>query len=286
MKRISAAVFLFILSVSLSAQSNPRAYRLYNERGRKTSYRKMMRDLKAADVILFGEYHNNPISHWLQVEVAKDLDRYDLGLEMFETDEQEALDSFYREQIDVDELDKRTGGVWPNFRTDYLPLIQQARRDSARVIATNSPRRYARMVFRRGLVVLMSLPESDKRYLPPLPVPYDPELPAYKAMVMPQATTGGHGGDNFPKAQAIKDATMGWFIAGATRPGVPFLHINGSYHSDDFEGINWYLRQYKPQLKVVTITTLEQEDISELPEESVGKADYSVVVPATMTKTY
>ncbi len=96
----------------------------------------------------------------------------------------------------------------------------------------------------------------------------------------------GHNGDNFPKAQAIKDATMAWFIAKNIRSGRPFLHLNGSYHSDDYEGIGWYLRQYKPQLKVVTITTLEQPSIEELDPEFAGKADYMLLVPDNMIKTY
>ena len=278
-------LFSFSLLSLLTAQPTPRAFELYRPDGRGASYKKMIRDLRDADVILFGEYHNNPIAHWMQREIARDLGSYDLGLEMFETDEQEVLDRFVAADLTVEELDSLTGGVWPNFTTDYLPLVQQASRDSARIFATNAPRRYAQMVFQRGLVVLQSLPEEDQAFLPPLPPPYDPELPAYKAMRMPGQGMG-HNGDNFPKAQAIKDATMAWFIARNVRAGHPFLHLNGSYHSDDFEGIGWYLRKYKPQLKVVTISTVEQPDTGDLLDEYTGKADYIMVIPDTMTKTY
>lgn len=278
-------LLLLLTTGLLCAQSNPEAYALYNKKGRSTSFKKMMRDLADADVILFGEYHDNPIAHWMELEVAEALGSYDLGLEMFETDDQEALDRFMLNEITSEELDSLAGGLWPNFDTDYLPLLQQARRLDARVTATNSPRAYARMVFQRGLVVLQSLPAEDLANLPPLPVPYDADLPAYRAMVTPSQGMG-HEGENFPKAQAIKDATMAWFIAKNVRTGRPFLHLNGSYHSDDFEGIGWYLRQYKPQLKVATITTLEQSSVDELVPESVGKADYTLLVPENMTKGY
>ncbi|MBB4077812.1 putative iron-regulated protein [Lewinella aquimaris] len=278
-------LFLLLASLGIFAQSNPQAFALYNKKGKEVSFNKMMKDLGDADVILFGEYHDNPIGHWMELEIADRLGEYDLGLEMFETDEQDALDRFMTEEITVEELDSIIGGVWPNFKTDYLPLLLKARRDSAAVIATNTPRRYARMVFQRGLVVLQSLPDEDQAFLPPLPPPYDPELPSYKAMVV-SSQGMGHNGENYPKAQAIKDATMAWFIAKNIRAGRTMLHLNGSYHSDDFEGIGWYLRQYKPQLRVVTITTLEQPSVDELLPEFVGKANYTLLVPDNMTKTY
>jgi uncharacterized iron-regulated protein len=285
MKPFFLLVGLVVLTSTVSGQ-RPRAYALYNQKGRSVSFRKMMRELRDADVILFGEYHNNPIAHWMQREVAEALGDYDLGLEMFETDEQEALDRYLAVTYTLPQLDSAAGGLWPNFNTDYLPLIEQARRDGARVIATNAPRRYARLVFQRGLVALRSLPPAELEFLPPLPVPYDAELPGYRAMLGDGHGRMAHGGETFPMAQAIKDAAMGWFIATNVREGRPFLHLNGSYHSDNYEGIGWYLRQYKPQLRVVTITTTEQEDVGTLGEEPEGMADYILVVPENMTKTY
>ncbi|WP_245911548.1 ChaN family lipoprotein [Neolewinella xylanilytica] len=245
----------------------------------------MVKQLRTADVILFGEYHNNPISHWMQLEIMKALGSYGLGMEMFETDEQDALSKFMADSLTVEELDHYTGGVWPNFHTDYLPILLRARADSVDVVATNVPREYAQMVFQRGFIYLKTLKASDQLSLPPIPPPYDPELPGYKAMRMPNQANP-HAGENFPKAQAIKDATMAWQIVNHARPGRPFLHINGSYHSDNYEGIVWYLRQYKPQLKVVTISTLEQRDMSDLREDSEGTADFILLVPENMTKTY
>ncbi len=97
---------------------------------------------------------------------------------------------------------------------------------------------------------------------------------------------GGHGGDNLPKAQAIKDATMGHFILQNWSAGKVFMHYNGSGHSDKHDGIVWYLLQGNPDLKIVTITTKMQDDPSELLEESAGQADFTIVVPERMTRTY
>ena len=98
--------------------------------------------------------------------------------------------------------------------------------------------------------------------------------------------TPGHGGDNLPKAQAIKDATMAYFILKNLDAGELFMHYNGSYHSDDYEGINWYLKQEKPNLNIVTVSVVEQENLKKLDKESKLKANFIIVIPPTMTKTY
>ena len=97
---------------------------------------------------------------------------------------------------------------------------------------------------------------------------------------------GGHGGDNLPKAQAIKDATMAHFILKNYREGSTFIHYNGTYHSDNFEGIAWHLKQANPNLKIITIATVEQEKIDTLSKESVGTASFIVCTPESMTKTH
>jgi len=95
----------------------------------------------------------------------------------------------------------------------------------------------------------------------------------------------GHGGDNLPKSQAIKDATMAYFISQNLNPKGVFIHYNGSYHSKDYEGIYWYLKLIHPQLNILTIGCEEQENLSKL-DNGYSKADYIIVTPRNMTKTY
>jgi uncharacterized iron-regulated protein len=96
---------------------------------------------------------------------------------------------------------------------------------------------------------------------------------------------GAHVNVNFPKAQAIKDATMAYSIAGYAGTGKLFFHFNGSYHSDNYQGIIWYLNKYKPGLKIMTITTIEQASIDSISDDAKKKADYILVVPEDMTRT-
>ncbi|OQA00134.1 MAG: hypothetical protein BWY70_00790 [Bacteroidetes bacterium ADurb.Bin408] len=97
---------------------------------------------------------------------------------------------------------------------------------------------------------------------------------------------GKSSAQNLPKAQAVKDATMAYFIlSNMLKEGV-FLHFQGAYHSDNYEGICWYLKKAKPEMKLMTISTVEQENISVLDKENMNIADFIICVPADMTKTY
>ena len=67
-------LLLFLLlcsSVLAHAQDKP-AYVLYDSKGKKIKYSRMLESVKDADIVMFGEYHNNPIAHWLQLELTTD----------------------------------------------------------------------------------------------------------------------------------------------------------------------------------------------------------------------
>ena len=276
-------------SQNIMAQRAPQAYKLFSESGGRGKYKKLLKQAKQADVIVWGEAHNDALGHWLQYELLRDLKELDgrplqLGLEMFEADQQAALQDYLNGKINVAELDKVGEGVWPNFATDYEPIIRWAHANGITVTGTNVPRKYARVVFKEGFEGLASEGDAAGVLYAPTPIPYDPELKAYKEML--EMMGGGHGGANFPKAQAIKDATMAHRIITAMAPNARLLHLNGSFHSDFNQGIVWYLNTYRPELNVMTVTVVEQQNIDELAEENEGRADFIFAVPANMTKTY
>ena len=95
-----------------------------------------------------------------------------------------------------------------------------------------------------------------------------------------------HANENFPKSQAIKDATMGYFIAQNFKPNSIFLHLNGSYHSDFFDGTVWYVNHYMPGKNIKSISVVEQNDVKTLDEEHYNKATFIVVVDKDMPTTY
>jgi uncharacterized iron-regulated protein len=282
---------LFLISIFFvftAFKADKPAYFLFNKEGKDIKYEKMLKEVGDADIVLFGESHDDPISHWLELELTKDLfetkkDNLVLGAEMFESDNQVILDEYISGLISVSNFESNSR-LWPNYKTDYKPLVEFAKTNKLKFVATNVPRRYASLVNTKGFEGLDELSAEAKEFLPPLPVKYDAELNCYKSM-MEMEGMGSHVTPNFPKAQAIKDATMAHFILKNWSKGKLLIHYHGSYHSENFESIYWYLKQENPGLKIVTIHTVSQPDISELTDENKGKADFTICVDEDMTKT-
>ncbi len=284
MKKYFFLLLLLFAVTAVFAQQKP-AYVLYDANGKKVSYKKMLKALAKKDVVLFGEFHNNPISHWLELVVAKDLkEKREIvfGAEMFEADNQPALNNYLEGKITAKGLDS-TARLWNNYKTDYAPIVNFAKEIKAPFIATNIPRRYASLVSKKGFEALDTLPAKEKAWMAPLPMDYDSTLPGYVNMLK---MMGGHASANMPKAQASKDATMAYFILQNFKPGALFIHYNGAYHSDNFDGINWYLKKKKPELNIATISTVSQKNIKALLAENKGKADFIICVDEDMTTTY
>lgn len=287
MKFTITAAFLCLLS-NLFAQ--PIAYKLFNQKGKEVAYNKMLKEIQQADIVFFGELHNNPICHWLQLEVTRDLyaqesDNLVLGAEMFESDNQLLINEYFLGFISERSFEKETR-LWSNYKTDYKPLINFAKENNLSFVATNIPRRYASTVFKNGLKKLESLPEYSKVFIAPLPIKEDYDLPSYKEMLEMNMHGTTENPKYFPQAQMIKDATMAHFIYGNWSEGELFLHFNGAFHSNNKEGIVWYLRQINPNLKIVTISTVEQRNVEKLSSEHYGVADFILAVPDRMSKTH
>ena len=281
-------VLVTIFFVFSAFKSDKPSYYLFNKEGKDVKYEKMLKEAENADIVLFGESHDDPISHWMELELTKDLfeikkDKLVIGAEMFENDNQVVLNEYIDSLISVTsfEADAR---LWPNYKTDYKPLVEFAKNNKLKFVATNVPRRYASLVNSKGFEGLDELSDDAKAFLPPLPIKYDAELNCYKSM-MEMEGMGSHVTENFPKAQALKDATMAHFILKNWSPGQLLIHYHGSYHSENFESIYWYLKQANPDLKIVTIHTVSQDDVTELTKENTGRADYTICVDENMTKT-
>ena len=282
-KLFLSIVFLWISTIGFS-QNKP-AYQIFNTNGKKVSYQKMLKEMSKAEIVLFGELHNNPITHWLQLETLKDLHQkraISLGAEMFEADNQHGVDEYLAGRISSKELGTLVR-LWNNFSTDYKPLLDFAKKNQIKFVATNVPRSYANLVYKNGFQVLDTLSMVNKKWMAPLPIAYDANLPGYQNMIK---MAGGHGGENLPKAQALKDATMAYFILENMEKDKLFIHYNGTYHSDFFEGIGWYLKQSSPAIKIITIATAEQGNLKTLEKDHQNKASFIIVVDEEMTKTY
>ena len=278
-------LFLFLF-ISSSIIAQKKAFVIFDSQGLKTTYQELFDQSRKADIILFGELHDNPINHWLQLELTKDLfnvsEKLVLGAEMMESDNQLVIDEYLTGLVSKSKLISETK-TWPNFKTDYLPLIQFSKEKKLSFVATNVPRRYASIVYQHGLDTLSFLSDKAKSYMAPLPILYDTSLSSYQEML---AMGMGHGGDNLPKSQALKDATMAHFIFENWKKGQTFIHFHGAFHSKNYEGINWYLKQANKSVNTLIISSYEQDDLNQLDEGQVGISDFIIVTPTNMTKTH
>jgi uncharacterized iron-regulated protein len=282
-------------SATASAQKNLEPYQIFDKKGKKVTYQDLFQAAEKQDIVLFGELHNDPIAHWLQLCLTQDL--YEkkgkdllLGAEMFETDNQLLLDEYLQGSI-AEKSFEAEARLWNNYQTDYKPLINFAKDKNLKVIASNVPRRYAALVAKEGVISLEKLSKEAKNLLPPLPFPIDYDLPSYANMRQMMGTHAGEKADFFIAAQALKDASMAHQILNHYEKNKLILHFNGAYHSDKREGIVWYLERYqkeksKKSLDILTISTVLQKDLATLSEEAIGVADFIIVVDERLTRTY
>ena len=279
--------FLLIVSLSFSSIGQDLSpYSIFNSDGKKVKAKKMLKSLLKSDVVFYGELHNNSIAHWLELKLLQELDQQtdvSIGAEMFESDNQKALNAYLSYKINQSQLDSMAR-LWPNYSTDYKPLVDYAKLNNLPFIATNIPRKYASKVYREGgFEALNNLDDLEKNWIAPSPIAFDIELSQYKNML---TMMGDHGSVDMVKAQAIKDATMAYFIHLNLKENQLFYHLNGSYHSDFHQGILWYLKRLNPNLNVKTITTVEQDQLKSMYKDHLNKADFFIVVDSEMTKTY
>jgi len=273
-----------------------KAYQLYNSDLKPVEYTEMIKKAGSSDMVFFGESHNSAVAHTLELQLVKDLfttagGKLVLGAEMFEADNQMIIDEYFAGFFD-DSKFEADARLWPNYKTDYKPILKFAKENRLKFIATNIPRRYASMVNYGGFQALDKLSVQAKSYIAKLPVKFDPEATCYKTMIKGMSEMGSKMGHNkmdpvnLAKAQAIKDATMAQFILKNYSKGNVFFHFNGSFHSYNKEGIVLYINYEKKGLSVLNITVVEADDILKPENGAKGKADFIIVIPTDSPKSY
>lgn len=285
-KRISLIITGFLLSAMAIAQTSP--YKIYNNQGNEVRFEAMAEIAGQHEVIFFGELHNNSLAHWLQLQMLKSLHesgkKVVLGAEFFERDDQLNIDEWLAGKM-RDSNFEAEAKLWKNYATDYKPLMLYAKKNQIPFVASNIPRKYASLVSRQGLAGLDSLSEQAKSYIAPLPIEVDKTLPGYVGM-KEMMHGSGMNLDYMIEAQAVKDATMAYSLFDYINKGKTIFHVNGSYHSNNYEGIVWYLKRKFPTVRIMTINTVEQDNIHTLDPKNQSSADFIIVLPLDSHKSY
>jgi uncharacterized iron-regulated protein len=272
MNRFPVLFFMLLLALpTVSAQVPFAASQLgiFDGTGREATMDEIVAAAIQSDAIFLGEQHDDAVAHAVQLELLKRIvyaagrrRNVVLSLEMFERDTQIVLDEYLGGLISETHF-ITSSRAWPNYKSDYKPLVEFAKANRLAVVAANAPRRYVNMVSRGRRGSLNNLSRMAKAWLAPLPFA-DPS-PAYAAKF--RSLMGGSGEasmglENILAAQSLWDATMADSIAKAlTGPNKPLVvHLNGSFHSEGRLGTVEHLQRYRPKAKSVVVTMRYEKD--------------------------
>lgn len=246
------------------------------ETGEDTTLPVLLQRIARADVVFFGEQHDDAETHRAEAALLDAIGGLGrpvvLSLEMFETDVQGVLDDYLAGRIAEAEF-RSLARPWPNYETDYRPLVEMARMRSWPVVAANVPRPLASAVGRQGLAALDTLTPAERGHAAKdIVCPDD----TYRARFMDAMRShGGDGGgaasdslptavaERFYLAQCLKDETMAESIVDALRgaaEGTIVVHFNGAFHSDFGLGTAERVARREPRLDLLVLTAIPSPD--------------------------
>lgn len=273
------------------------AHRVYDTKKKRfTDFETMAASLARADIVFLGEQHDDPRTHQLQAAALDAIARRRTGpivlaLEMFERDAQPSLDAYLAGTRSEAEF-LAAARPWPNYQTDYRPLVEFARAKGWPVVGGNVPRRLASVVARRGLAALDSLPATDRAFVAKdLKCPRDAYWDRFKATM---GDMSGHGMQLSPEqvdqmvwrtyeAQCVKDETMGEAVAAAhLERRALVIHANGAFHSDYRFGTAERAKWRAPAARIAVVSFVPVEDLDAAEGRAQRKlGDYVVFTLAT-----
>jgi len=290
---IKKLFILLCLSIPVfaMAQDISKHYKIYDVKKQKIiTVDDIVTDLAAANVLFFGEEHNDSIGHYLEAMLFSKIaaaypGKVALTMEMFHTDVQPVINEYLNGLISEKNFIKE-GRAWNNYK-DYKPMIETAKANKLDVIGGNAAARYSNAVTRGGLDILNQLPESSKQFIAPLPI--DTATGRYLEKFI--ETLGGHsmGGMKVYQTQNFWDATMSWSIAKYAKANKDkkIFQVNGRFHSDEKLGTLAKLKRYAPKLKILNISSFSAEDFNNPDWKKYEKlGDYVIVTDPTLKRTF
>lgn len=214
-----------------------------------------------ADVILVGEWHTHTGIHRFQTELLQELAKQDrkvsLSMEQFTRDKQEVVDQYLRSEIGEQTLIKQ-GNAWPNYESDYRPLVEMAKDHQMDIIAANAPKPIVRCIGQEGIEYINKLDEQQRSYLAKN---INTQDSPYKQKFMSSLHHGSpEQSEKQFAAQVTWDETMAESIVNYLNehPGAQVMHIAGKFHTEQGLGTAASILNRNPDLKVVVITPVSK----------------------------
>ncbi|EJO9869516.1 ChaN family lipoprotein [Vibrio vulnificus] len=237
-------------------------YQLYSPEGTALSLQQLPQSVQNADVILIGEWHTHAGVHRFQTDLLKTLStqhRVALSMEQFTRDKQTIVNQYLAGEIGEQVLIQQ-GNAWPNYESDYRPLIELAKSQQMDVIAANAPKSTVRCIGRQGLAYLDKLNQEERGYLASEINTGESE---YKSKFM---ASMHHGKPEQTEkqfaAQVTWDETMAESIVNYRQqhPNTQVIHVAGKFHIEQGLGTAHSILRRDPYLKVVVISPVSSVD--------------------------
>ena len=73
MRKSIFLLYMVIAGAAIAQDKN--AYPIYDAEGKTVTWAEMSGKCSSADMVFFGEEHNNPVCHWLELELFIDLQK-------------------------------------------------------------------------------------------------------------------------------------------------------------------------------------------------------------------
>ncbi len=283
----------------------------------------------AADVTIIGELHDDAVGHAFQRAVVEDAIAREpnlaLSMEMLDRSEQSIVDDYVADRIDREKFYELTASTrwrkvaneylageinkskfkerilrigWPDWETNYQPIIDTAKDGGGRIVAANAPwLRYSKLITEDGYEKLETLTDEQRRLIE---TPEVPESGTYRERFWEVMVDRAEGeepeesesdGDDSDAAhmemsdevvrrsfhsQMMYDATMAGSMAEALESGArKVIHLVGQFHSDFEGGTVLELRRRFPGARILLIS-MQREPVKALREEDTDRADIVV----------
>ena len=254
-----------------------------------------------ADVVFFGETHDNAATHRAETALLDAIGRRRkdvvVSLEMFERDVQPTLDAYLAGMLPESTFLARTR-PWARYRTDYRDIVELAKKKKWPVVAGNVPRFIATEVSRQSLTVLDAYSASQRAHAArDLMCPFDTYYTRFAATMSGHSTGPSPSGPpsvadsvarittvrRFYQAQCVKDETMAESIVMArakAKPGAIVVHFNGSFHSDYGHGVVDRVQRRVPGISTAVISAIPVDDVANADvAPQAGRGNYLIFVP-------
>lgn len=232
-------------------------YKLYSPSGDPVSLTTLTPELQQADVILIGEWHTHAGIHRFQTDMLKQLASGQrlvaLSMEQITRDKQNVLDEYLSGQIGEQYFIQQSK-AWPNYESDYRPLIEFAKRSEMPVIAANAPKKIVRCIGRQGIDYLNKLDIKERSFVAETINTGDS---LYKEKFMASMHHGKpEQTEKQYAAQMTWDETMAESVVNFLEKyqGALVVHVAGKFHTEGGLGTATSILSRNPNLKVVVIT--------------------------------